>query len=191
MIPEAKRAVFLDRDGVLNEVFVIDGVPHPPANAKQLRVLPGVADALDRLRSAGWELVVVTNQPDVARGVQTRRGVEAINGRLREALPLDEIVVCYHDNADGCLCRKPKPGMLIDAAARRGISLNRSFMVGDRWSDVVAGSAAGCRTCLIEKPYSQAHKCRCDYAVEDLPRAAEVIMKCLLRPDDEICDERH
>jgi D-glycero-D-manno-heptose 1,7-bisphosphate phosphatase len=138
-----------------------------------LRILPGVAEALGLLRRAGWELVVVTNQPDVARGAQTRAAVEQINQCLLEALPLAEIVVCYHDDADGCACRKPKPGMILEAAARRGISLEKSFLVGDRWSDIVAGSTAGCRTILIHQPYSQPQRCRYDFAAEDLPRAAQ------------------
>ncbi len=95
---------------------------------------------------------------------------------MRESLPVDEIVVCYHDNADACSCRKPKPGMLIAAAGRRGIALPASYMVGDRWSDVAAGAAAGCRTLLIDKFYSQAQKCQPDHAVDDLPAAVDLIL---------------
>src|SRR6266480_609336 len=112
-----RPAVFLDRDGVINRTFVRDGVPHPPASIDELEILPGVTDALHRLHAMGLPLIVVTNQPDVARGTQTRDAVERINDHLRQSLPLTAIYVCYHDDADRCDCRKPKPGMLLRAAA--------------------------------------------------------------------------
>ena len=112
---------------------------------EEFELLPGVADAVRRLRAAGFPLVVVTNQPDVARGTQTREGVEAINEHLRAELPILDVLACYHDSGDDCACRKPKPGMLLEAARRWRLDLRRSFLVGDRWSDVIAGQAAGCR----------------------------------------------
>lgn len=171
------RAVFLDRDGVLNRVTVRDGVPHPPNSVDELHILPGVADALNDLRQAQFHLIVVTNQPDVARGTQTRERVEEINSALRRQLPVGEVVVCYHDNADQCLCRKPKPGMILDAAARFDLDPTRSFMVGDRWGDIVAGETAGCITFLIEESYSGAAKCRPNYRVADLSEAARIILQ--------------
>jgi D-glycero-D-manno-heptose 1,7-bisphosphate phosphatase len=150
----ARRAIFLDRDGVLNRAVVRDGKPYPPQSVDELEVLPGVVEALDRLRSTGYLLVGVTNQPDVARGTQRREVVEAINARLREALPLDALYVCYED---GTVCprRKPNPGMLLEAAEAFGIDLAGSFMVGDRWSDVEAGRRAGCRTIFIARNYAE------------------------------------
>jgi D-glycero-D-manno-heptose 1,7-bisphosphate phosphatase len=136
------RAVFLDRDGVLNEAILRDGRPYPPAGVAQLKAV-------------GFELIVVTNQPDVARGNQSKAAVEAINARLSAALPIDEFCVCFHDEFDGCGCRKPQPGLLKDAALRRGINLRRSFMIGDRWRDIDAGAAAGCRTILIDRQYRE------------------------------------
>jgi D-glycero-D-manno-heptose 1,7-bisphosphate phosphatase len=170
-----RRAVFLDRDGVLNAVVVRDGRPYPPGDASEVGLLPGVGDACARLRAAGFELVVVTNQPDVARGTQTLEAVERINDVLLAALPLDEIVVCPHDDADGCDCRKPKPGMLVDAAGRRGLDLATSFMVGDRWRDVEAGRRAGCRTVLLDRGYDEP-SAEPDAAVSDLGEAAEWIL---------------
>ena len=120
----ARRAVFLDRDGVLNAAVVRDGLPHPPGSVDEVEVLPGAEDACSRLRAAGFDLVVVTNQPDIARGTQTLEVVHRINNALLAALPLDEVVICPHDDADGCDCRKPKPGMLMAAAQRRGIALS-------------------------------------------------------------------
>jgi D-glycero-D-manno-heptose 1,7-bisphosphate phosphatase len=173
-----RPAVFLDRDGVLNRVFVRDGVTHPPAHLGELELLPGVREAVRRLADAGFALVVVTNQPDVARGVQTRTVVEAMHDRLQSELPLLEVLSCYHDNADGCPCRKPRPGLLLEAARRWGLDLRRSFLVGDRWSDVLAGQAAGCRAALlVETSYSGRERCRPDHCVADLPAAADWIIR--------------
>jgi D-glycero-D-manno-heptose 1,7-bisphosphate phosphatase len=173
-----KPAVFLDRDGVLNRVSVRNGVTHPPANLEDFELLPGVPEATRRLAEAGFALVVVTNQPDVARGVQRREAVEAMNARLCRELPVLEVLTCYHDNADDCTCRKPRPGLLLEAAGRWGLDLPRSFMVGDRWSDVLAGQAAGCRAAvLVETPYSGRERCRPDQCVTDLPAAADWIIQ--------------
>ena len=148
------RAVFLDRDGVLNEAVIREGKPYPPADADELKVTTGAREALEALRAAGYLLVVVTNQPDVARGTQTREAVDAIHARLRRELPLDAVYACCHDG-DGCDCRKPKPGLLLQAAAEMGIDLGRSFMVGDRWRDVDAGARAGCRTVFLDFGYRE------------------------------------
>ncbi|MCP5113572.1 MAG: HAD family hydrolase [bacterium] len=149
------RVVFLDRDGVLNQPIIRDGKPHPPAGVADVRLVPAVADSLNRLKQAGYLLIVVTNQPDVARGARTAASVEEIHEHLRKTLPLDDIRVCYHDDADVCDCRKPKPGMLLDAAAKHGINLRESFLIGDRWRDIDAGAAAGCRTILINYSYRE------------------------------------
>src|SRR5262249_35905993 len=133
-----RRAVFLDRDGVLNRAVVRDGKPYPPARLEQLEILPGVVEACITLRTAGFTLVVVTNQPDVARGTQQRAVVQAINEVLRAQVPLDDFRVCYHDEPDGCTCRKPQPGLLLQAARDWQIDLVSSFMVGDSWRDIEA-----------------------------------------------------
>lgn len=149
-----RPAVFLDRDGVL-----IDGGEAGTDSAHTLaavRILDGVAAALDALRAAGFELVVVTNQPDIARGRTTRAAVDAVHDHLRHHLGLHQVEVCPHDNADCCACRKPAPGMVTGAAARLGLDLSRSWLVGDRWVDIAAGAAAGLRTVLVERDYSWA-----------------------------------
>jgi D-glycero-D-manno-heptose 1,7-bisphosphate phosphatase len=169
-------AIFLDRDGVLNAAVVRDGAPYPPADAEEVEVLPGVQEACTRLREAGFELIVVTNQPDVARGTQTLEAVDRINDVLRAALSLDEIVVCPHDDVDSCDCRKPKPGMLLDAAGRREIDLAASFMVGDRWRDVEAGRRAGCRTVFVDRGYDEP-SAEPDVTVSDLAEAAVWILE--------------
>jgi len=172
----AGRAVFLDRDGVLNAAVIRDGLPYPPRSVDEVEILPGVEEACTRLCGAGFDLVVVTNQPDIARGTQTLEAVHRINEGLLAALPLDEVVVCPHDDADGCDCRKPRPGMLVAAAQRRGIDLSASFMVGDRWRDIEAGIRAGCRTLLIDRHYDEP-SVRADVTVIDLGKAAVWILE--------------
>lgn len=172
----ARPAVFLDRDGTLNIATIRDGRSYPPASLAELAVVPGAAPALSALRQAGFCTIVVTNQPDVALGKQRREVVEAINDALRAQLPLDDIRVCYHADADGCDCRKPKPGMLLDAARVWNIALDASFMVGDRWRDVAAGHAAGCRTLLIEAGYRE-RRVEPTFSVTSLVEACDIILK--------------
>ncbi len=150
-----RRAVFLDRDGVLDRAIVRNGKPHPPASVEELEIPDEVLPALERAKEAGFVLVGVTNQPNVARGTTSRETVEAINRRLLASLPLDDLLVCYHDDGDRCDCRKPLPGLLLAAAAAHGVDPARSFMIGDRWRDVEAGRRAGCRTVWIDCGYRE------------------------------------
>ena|SRR2546427_3720524 len=150
-----RRAVFLDRDGVLNRAIPRGGASRPPANLNELEILPGVISACEALRAAGFLLVVVTNQPDVARKTMRQETVELINRAIIAQLALDDIRVCYHDDPQGCSCRKPAPGLLVQAAADWQINLRASFMVGDRWKDIEAGRRAGCRTVLVNGPDAQ------------------------------------
>jgi D-glycero-D-manno-heptose 1,7-bisphosphate phosphatase len=150
-----RSAVFLDRDGVLNEAAIRNGRPYPPDSLEDMRIVANVRQSLTRLKNRGFLLFLVTNQPDVARGTQKRETVDAINTRLRETLPLDGALTCFHDDADGCGCRKPKPGLMTAAASEYGIDLKRSFLVGDRWRDIDAGANAGCRTILIDYGYDE------------------------------------
>lgn len=172
-----RRAVFLDRDGVLNRAIVVQGTPHPPANLAEFEVLPGVVQACTELREAGFLLIVVTNQPDVARGTQQREIVEAINRALFSAVPIDDIRVCYHDDQDQCSCRKPLPGLLIEAAKEWQIDLSASFMVGDRWKDIETGREAGCKTILIDCDYREALLSAPDHRVRSLAEAPDWILR--------------
>jgi len=175
--PAGRRAVFLDRDGVLNRANVVDGKPLPPASVDELELLPGVEQACRQLHEAGLLLIVVTNQPDVARGTQTMATVEALNRELSSRLPLDEIRVCPHDDADHCDCRKPAPGLLLDAAHDWGIELENSVMVGDRWRDVEAGRRAGCKTVFIDSGYSERPPEAPDLTVRGLGEAVHWILE--------------
>ena len=150
-----RPAVFLDRDGVLNEAEVRDGKPYPPASAAEVRIVPDAPASLARLKAAGLPLIVVTNQPDVGRGTQSLEAVQAINRRLLLDLPLDDFLTCTHDDRDRCACRKPLPGLILEGAARHAADPCRSFMIGDRWRDIDAGRAAGCRTVWIDRGYRE------------------------------------
>jgi D-glycero-D-manno-heptose 1,7-bisphosphate phosphatase len=154
-VERGSRAVFLDRDGVLNRSIVREGRPCAPWRIDEFELLPGVVDATRALHDAGFLLIVVTNQPDVGAGRQRRETVELMNQKLSSWLPLDDIKVCYHVDADACACRKPKPGMIVQAAGEWRIDLSASIMVGDRWRDVEAGHAARCKTILIESGHNE------------------------------------
>lgn len=170
------RAVFLDRDGVITRAIVRDGRPFATASEDGLELLPGVTTALERLRNAGFHLVVVTNQPDVARGTLRPDVLERMHEQLRSLLPIDDIRTCPHDDADGCACRKPKPGLLEGAARAAGISLPDSFMVGDRWRDIEAGRRAGCTTIFVDYGYDERRPVDPDAVVGSLSEAAGWIL---------------
>jgi D-glycero-D-manno-heptose 1,7-bisphosphate phosphatase len=173
------KAVFVDRDGVLNRSLLRNGKLLPPASADELELLPGVAEACAALRAAGFLLIVVTNQPDVARGTQNRQTVAAIHAVIREKVPLDDIRVCYHDDDDACECRKPKPGLLLQAAKDWDIDIRCSFLVGDRWKDIAAARNAGCRAVQVEngQPEKEDAWASPDLRVRSLKEAADWILR--------------
>ena len=183
-----RPAVFLDRDGVINCAVVRDGKPFPPSSVEELELQPGVSSALLDLKAHGFDLFVITNQPDVARGRQTRGAVEAIHKALASSLPIDDIFVCYHDDADHCTCRKPRPGLLLEAHRKHNIDLSRSFMVGDRWRDIDAGHSAGCKTVLIDYGYREKTPAQPPHAtVRSLREAADwIICSSLKEFTDEV-----
>jgi D-glycero-D-manno-heptose 1,7-bisphosphate phosphatase len=177
-VPAVRRAVFLDRDGVINRALVREGKPYPASSLEEFEILPGVAEACAKLKAAGFLLVVATNQPDVGRGALAREAVEAIHGFMQKRLSLDRVEVCYHPGKgeSECECRKPRPGMLLRAAKELGIDLKKSWMVGDRWRDIDCGHAAGCRTILIDRGYAEALRQMPDYRTASLQEAAQIIL---------------
>jgi len=168
----AQQAVFLDRDGVLNKSTVSDGRPYPPSSVDKLELIETSIQACHLLAAAGYLLIGVTNQPDIARGKTPEHVVEQINRAVKEAMGLDDLRVCPHDDADNCSCRKPKPGMLFEAARSFDIDLSSSIMVGDRWKDIEAGIAAGCRTVFIDYGYDEAGPRHVDHVCPSLLDAA-------------------
>jgi len=170
-----RRAVFLDRDGVINRAIVRDGKPYSPQSLDALEVLPGVHQALQDLRAAGFLNIIVTNQPDVGSGKLAASAVEAMHAHLLKRLPLDAVKVCYHTDTENCACRKPKPGMILDAACLLSIDLPRSYLVGDRWRDIEAAQAAGCQALFIDYGYSEKQPDKPYVAVNSLAEAARLI----------------
>jgi D-glycero-D-manno-heptose 1,7-bisphosphate phosphatase len=170
-----RQAVFFDRDGVLNEPLVRNGQFIGPVSMDEFRIFKNAAAQLNRLKKDGFLCIVFTNQPDISRGRLSASILDQMHAVLKEKLPLDDIVVCLHDDRHDCSCRKPKPGMLSEAAKKWKIDLKKSFVVGDRGKDIEAGQATGCKTVLIEYPYS---KCRtADFTVSNLAEAVDVILR--------------
>ena len=181
-----RRAVFLDRDGVINKPVIREGCPHPPAEVRDFELYEDVSAGCAQLEAAGYLLVVVTNQPDVARGTQTRSAVDAMHRKMMDALPqIARVEVCWHAGAaraDPCDCRKPRPGMVLRAAKALNIDLSQSFLIGDRWRDVDCGHDAGCRTVFIDRNYSEALKQPPDWNVQSFGQAVEVILRANVAP---------
>lgn len=171
-----RHAVFLDRDGVINRAVIRDGKPYPPGRVASVELVTDAAEVLHRIKSAGYLTIVVTNQPDVARGTQSRAVVESIHDYLSSVLPIDEFRCCYHDDRDECHCRKPKPGLILDAALAHDVDLSASVMVGDRWRDVEAGRRAGCRTVFIDYGYTERKPDAPDLVVRTLSDALDWIV---------------
>jgi D-glycero-D-manno-heptose 1,7-bisphosphate phosphatase len=169
----ARRAVFLDRDGVLNEVVMRNGAPESPRALEQL-VFPRDIHAVRRLKDAGLLLFLITNQPDIARGNVTEAYLDAVLERIRVHVPLDDVRFCPHDDADDCACRKPRPGMLLDLARSWHVDLSRSWVIGDMWRDVGAARAAGCRSILIRRDYNV--DAEPDTEVDSLSAAVEAVL---------------
>lgn len=171
-----RRCVFLDRDGVLNRAIVRNGRPYPPARPDEFELVPGAAETCAALHAAGFLVIVVTNQPDVARGTQKREVVDEINRLLEAQAEVDEIRVCFHDEGDGCECRKPRAGLLLQAAQAWNIALESSYMIGDRRKDIEAGRRAGCTTIFIDYGYAETQPAAPDYRAGSLKEAGEWII---------------
>lgn len=170
-----KKAVFLDRDGVINKVLLNNGKPFSPRRFEKFELLPDVGRDLNSLREIGFISIIVTNQPDAARGLMKIEEMNKMHDLIMKSLPVNDIMVCTHDDADNCECRKPKPGMLLEAANKWNIDLKESYLVGDTWKDIEAGNAAGCKTILIDTPYN--HGVESDYKVSNLKEAVKMILK--------------
>jgi len=176
-----RRAVFLDRDGVINHAVVRNGKPHPPSSPTDFRLYDDVVDGCARLKTASFLLVLITNQPDVGRGTQSREAVEAMHLKLKSALPsLDRIEICYHGGeryGQPCDCRKPRPGLILRAAAELNIDLKESYVIGDRWRDIDCARAAGCRVIFIERGYKEKSCQAADVTVANFEEAVNAVLR--------------
>ncbi|MBP7216775.1 MAG: HAD family hydrolase [Candidatus Omnitrophica bacterium] len=168
-----KKAIFLDRDGVINEVLIKEGQPHSPHSLNELRLMPRVAKNIEAFKQCGFLCIVVTNQPDVRRGLLTPGALTTMHEHIKSVLNLDDILVCTHDDRDNCLCRKPRPGMLLEAAQRWGIDLASSYMVGDQERDMQAAQSAGCRGILCRASYNK--QVQADFTVDSLDEVVSLL----------------
>jgi D-glycero-D-manno-heptose 1,7-bisphosphate phosphatase len=178
--PGLRPAVFLDRDGVIVVPEFRDQRSFAPRRLEDFRLYPEAAASLQKLKQAGFLLAVVTNQPDVGNGLIPRSEVEAMHEVMTRELPLDAVKVCFHGQAEHCDCRKPKPAMILETARELGINLKKSFMVGDRSSDVEAGRAAGCATVFIDLGYALPAPDSPDYVAHSIGEAADLIIETVL-----------
>ena len=172
---DLRRAVFLDRDGVINEAPTIKGLPYSPRSVQELKIIPGVKEAVALLIQERFEIVVVTNQPDIARGLLRQEVMYEIHHEISIRTGLEHFIFCAHDDNDDCACRKPRPGMLFQAARDLNLDLRRSFLVGDRWKDVESGQNAGCKCFFVDYGYREKSPALPFYRVTSLLEAAQII----------------
>ena len=172
-----RKAIFLDRDGVINKVIIKNGLPFSPSSFDQLEILPGVEESILRLKKLNFVCLVVTNQPDVLRGKIEKKNVIKMNNYLKDKIKLDDIFVCFHDDLDNCECRKPKPGLLLDASKKWNVDLKQSYMVGDRWKDVLAGERSGCKTIFLDYNYKETKPRNPNFTTDSLLNTVNIIEK--------------
>ena len=172
-----KKAVFLDRDGVINKAFIKNGLPESPNSLSELEILPGVKESISRLKKLNFICLVVTNQPDVQRGKIKKNTIIKMNNFLKKKIELDDIFVCYHDDQDNCNCRKPKPGLLLQARKKWNVDFKKSFIVGDRWRDIQAGKKVGCKTIFLDYKYKDIKPKNPDFVTDTLLNATYIIEK--------------
>ena len=170
-----RKAIFLDRDGVINKIFIQNGLPFSPSSFDQLKILPGVKESILRLKKLNFLCLVVTNQPDVSRGKIEKKIVIEMNNYLKDEIKLDDFFVCYHDDHDNCKCRKPKSGLLLEASKKWDINLKKSYIIGDRWKDIEAGKSAGCKTIFIDYNYKEAKPKNTNFTTDSLLNSVHII----------------
>jgi D-glycero-D-manno-heptose 1,7-bisphosphate phosphatase len=170
------KAVFLDRDGVLNRAKIILNKPYPPSTMEEMEILSGVHESIQLLKHAGFKLIVITNQPDVARGTADIELVNTMNNYILNELGIDEIKCCFHDDSENCLCRKPKPGMVYEAEKRWNIDLSISYLIGDRWRDIETAKNCNLTSILIDYQYDE-KKVNADFECTNFEEAVNFILK--------------
>ncbi len=173
-----KRAVFVERDGILNEVRSGPKQQIAPLTLEEFQVKLAAKAPLQRLKAAGFLLIATTNQPGLSRGYQSRRELDRMHELLRRTFNLDDLMVCPHDESDHCPCRKPRPGLLIEAAFKWHVTLDHSFVISDKWQDAEAARTAGCTSLLLKSPWvGQVHH---DFILESLEEIADKILRVMV-----------
>lgn len=172
---EKSKAIFLDRDGVINKPKVIDGKPFPPNSLEEFEFTEGIEPLIKQIKQKKFKCIIITNQPDVSRGEISKHVVNDIHNHIFKNLPIDEIYVCWDAEDNISNLKKPLPGMLFKAAEDHNINLNDSYMVGDRWKDIDAGSRAGCKTIFIDYNYDEKLNIAPDYIISDVREALKII----------------
>jgi D-glycero-D-manno-heptose 1,7-bisphosphate phosphatase len=156
---------------------MIDGIPHPPPSEADTHIMPGIRDVLAMAMKMGYLVIVITNQPDYAKGIQTKEEIENINDYLLNELPIDRIYTCWHKTEDNCLCKKPKIGLFLEAQKDYNIDFNKSFMVGDRSVDIEAGNRVGCTTIFLNNIYEtyENNILSFDYIIDSVEEIKKII----------------
>ena len=172
-----RKAIFLDRDGTLNKAYIENGLPISPSSLNKFKIIKGVKKSINRLKKLNFLCILITNQPDVFRGKISKKTVVKMNSYIKKKIKLDDMFVCYHDNEHNCSCRKPKPGLLLKASKKWKIDLKKSFMIGDRWKDILAGKKVGCKTIFINNNYKNDKKVKADFTFKSLLKAVNKIEK--------------
>ncbi len=169
------KAVFLDRDGVVNKALVVNGTPFSPRLLQEVEIVEEVSNCVIRLKKLGFKIAIVTNQPDIARAKTTLSKVNEIHDFITEETGITNFFICPHDDSDNCECRKPKIGLLLQAATRLKIDLKRSYLIGDRWKDIEAGQSAGCKSIFINNNYLEKAPKLPYIEVKSLSEATQII----------------
>jgi D-glycero-D-manno-heptose 1,7-bisphosphate phosphatase len=169
-----KLGVFIERDGILNRARVERRYQVSPLTLDDFQVNEEAVAPLQRLHAAGLLLIATTNQPGLSRGYQSRGELDRMHARLRATFPLHDILVCPHDETDRCPCRKPKPGLLVEAAFKYHLNLDRSFVISDKWPDAEAARTVGCTSLMLQSPWlGNVHR---DFLLPDLAAIVEKIL---------------
>ena len=171
------KAIFWDRDGIINKVIIRNGEPSSPWRSEEFEILSDVKECLEASKKMGFLNIVFTSQPDVSRGNLKIEELEKIHKNILDTLPVDEIKVCPHDDKDNCSCRKPKPGLIFEAAEKWSIDLDKSYVIGDSWKDIKAGKAVGCKTFLLRREYNKDYQEDYDFEVNNLREMVEIVKK--------------
>lgn len=177
-----RRAIFLDRDGVINKASFVNGKHRSPMLAGEVELYEDAKSSINKLRKLGFLIFVMTNQPEISRGNLRLEESDAINGVIQKEIEPEEIIVCPHDDSDRCCCRKPLPGMITDLISRYKLNPDTCYLIGDRANDIEAGQAAGVKSIQIDRGYPvdlSPHKLASARSLSGAVRIIQKIERCV------------